>query len=105
MNQRDRSNPNHKKGNFFVYFVSPWRHGRVVRRGTANPFSPVQIRVSPDQQKRRNTLFHFPNITCLIFPQQRDSEQGIDELVVGERTEDSLYTTHENSPVGGIQSI
>ena len=23
----------------------------MVRRGTANPFSPVQIRVSPDQQK------------------------------------------------------
>lgn len=28
-----------------------WRHGQVVRRGTANPLSPVQIRVSPDQQK------------------------------------------------------
>lgn len=29
-----------------------WRHGRVVRRGTANPFSPVQIRVSPDQHNK-----------------------------------------------------
>jgi hypothetical protein len=28
-----------------------WRHGQVVRRGTANPLSPVQIWVSPDQQK------------------------------------------------------
>ena len=36
--------------NFFIYFyfVLFWRHGRVVRRGTANPFSPVQIRVPPD---------------------------------------------------------
>lgn len=28
-----------------------WRHGQVVRQGTANPLSPVQIWVSPDQQK------------------------------------------------------
>lgn len=27
-----------------------WRHGQVVRRGTANPLSPVQIWVPPDQQ-------------------------------------------------------
>lgn len=37
-----------------------WRHGQVVRRGTANPLSPVQIRVSPDQQK----IFDF----FLILP-------------------------------------
>ncbi|KAH0440559.1 hypothetical protein IEQ34_025582 [Dendrobium chrysotoxum] len=29
-----------------------WRHGQVVRRGTANPLSPVRIWVSPDQQKK-----------------------------------------------------
>lgn len=29
-----------------------WRHGQAVRRGTANPLSPVRIWVSPDQQKR-----------------------------------------------------
>lgn len=46
-------------GDIFVYFVAPWRHGRVVRRGTANPFFPVQIRVSPDQQKMGNTLLPF----------------------------------------------
>lgn len=51
------SNPT-LSGKFFIYFfVSFWRYGRVVRRGTANPFSPVQIRVSPDQQKTRNLLF------------------------------------------------
>ncbi|KAF4358477.1 hypothetical protein G4B88_020155 [Cannabis sativa] len=33
------------------YFVLVWRHGRVVRWGTANSFSPVQIRVPLDQQK------------------------------------------------------
>lgn len=33
-----------------IEFLSFWRHGRVVRRGTANPFSPVQIRVSPQQK-------------------------------------------------------
>ena len=44
---------NKQRGNFFIYFVSFWRHGRAVRRGTANPFSPVQIWVSPDQQTIR----------------------------------------------------
>lgn len=44
-------------GKIFIYFVSFWRHGRVVRRGIANPFSPVQIWVSPDQQKTRNPFF------------------------------------------------
>ena len=63
-----------KRGNFCIYFVSFWRHGRAVRRGTANPFSPVQIRVSPDQQKNRNTLFCFADITCLFF-QQKEAEE------------------------------
>lgn len=40
---------------FRFYFVLDldriWRHGQVVRQGTANPLSPVQIWVSPDQQK------------------------------------------------------
>lgn len=27
-----------------------WRHGQAVRQGTANPLSPVQIWVSPDQE-------------------------------------------------------
>lgn len=34
-----------------IFLDQIWRHGQVVRRGTANPLSPVQIRVSPDQQK------------------------------------------------------
>ena len=38
----------------------------MVRRGTANPFSPVQIRVSPDQQKARNLFFSSVD-TCLIL--------------------------------------
>lgn len=61
------SNPT-KKGKIFIYiyFVSFWRHGRVVRRGTANPFSPVQIWVSPDQQKTRNLLFGSADITLLL---------------------------------------
>ena len=58
---------NKQRGNFFIYFVSFWRHGRAVRRGTANPFSPVQIRVSPDQQKNRNTFLCFADIICKIF--------------------------------------
>jgi hypothetical protein len=41
-----------------------WRHGRVVRRGTANPFSPVQIRVPPHQQTNQNLL--SANINHLI---------------------------------------
>lgn len=59
-----------KKKNIFVYFVLPWRHGRVVRRGTANPFSPVQIRVSPDQQKMQKKylirLFCWYNLSNLL---------------------------------------
>ena len=57
--------PTQTKGDFFFhlfYFVGDhtfWRHGRAVRRGTANPFSPVQIRVSPDRQ---NSLFRFVDI-------------------------------------------
>ena len=67
-----------KGGNFVIYFVSFWRHGRAVRRGTANPFSPVQIRVSPDQQKNRNTLFCFSDITCQIFfPAEASAGQGL----------------------------
>ena len=31
----------------------------MVRRGTANPFSPVQIRVSPDRQENQKSLFRF----------------------------------------------
>ena len=61
------SNPT-QKGNFWSYCVSFWRHGRVVRRGTANPFSPVQIRVPPHQQTNRNLL--FCSITQPIFTQQ-----------------------------------
>lgn len=41
--------------NIFIHFGLDqirWRHGQVVRRGTANPLSPVQIRVSPDQKKK-----------------------------------------------------
>lgn len=43
----------------FIHFGSDlvWRHGQVVRRGTANPLSPVQIWVSPDQQKTWDFLF------------------------------------------------
>lgn len=55
--------PKKKMEYFHIFFVSFWRHGRAVRRGTANPFSPVQIRVSPDQQKNRNTLLCFDEIT------------------------------------------
>ena len=40
-----------EKGGDPFEFVLFWRYGRVVRRGTANPFSPVQIRVSPDRQE------------------------------------------------------
>ena len=47
------SNPTQK---ILSYCVSFWRHGRVVRRGTANPFSPVQIRVPPHQQTNQNLL-------------------------------------------------
>jgi hypothetical protein len=49
----------------------------VVRRGTANPFSPVQIRVSPDQQKTRNLVFCSADITLQIIPiipQQKPEE-------------------------------
>ena len=58
---------------FGGYFALLWRHGRVVRRGTANPFSPVQIRVSPDQQKTQNILFPFADIdiTYRIDSQQK----------------------------------
>ena len=51
-----------KKGGIFSYisYINIyWRHGRVVRRGTANPFSPVQIRVSPDRQEIWNIVLHF----------------------------------------------
>lgn len=58
-----------KKGKIFIYFVSFRRHGRVVRRRTANPFSPVQIWVSPDQQKTRNPL--STDITHRIIPRRR----------------------------------
>lgn len=57
---------NKQRGNIFIYFVSFWRHGRAVRWGTANPFSPVQIWVSPDQQKTRNLLFSLVGITRQI---------------------------------------
>lgn len=45
--------------NIFIHFILDriWRHGQVVRRGTANPLSPVQIRVSPDQPKIFDFLF------------------------------------------------
>ena len=67
------SNPT-QKGTILSYCVSFWRHGRVVRRGTANPFSPVQIRVSPDQQKTRNTLFRFADIFSPIeTAEEKDS--------------------------------
>lgn len=65
-----------KRGGILVYFLFLllWRHGRVVRRGTANPFSPVQIRVSPDQQKTRNTLFRFADIFSPIeTAEEKDS--------------------------------
>lgn len=94
INRRDGTNPNKKerisfrqgfkengiqntstikkqKGVFCIFFIAFWRHGRAVRRGTANPFSPVQIRVSPDQQKNRNTLFCLADITCLFFSNRR----------------------------------
>lgn len=48
---------------FHIFFVLFWRHGRAVRRGTANPFSPVQVWVSPDQQKNRNIILCFAEIT------------------------------------------
>lgn len=60
------SNPTHK---ILSYYVSFWRHGRVVRRGTANPFSPVQIRVPPHQQTNQNLLsadINHPNFTQQI---------------------------------------
>lgn len=63
------SNPT-PKGKFWSYCVSFWRHGRVVRRGTANPFSPVQIRVPPHQQTNQNILFCSADITQPIFTQQ-----------------------------------
>ena len=55
-----------QKGKFWSYCVcvSFWRHGRVVRRGTANPFSPVQIRVPPHQQTNRNLLFYSAIFWC-----------------------------------------
>lgn len=63
------SNPT-QKGKFLSYCVSFWRHGRVVRRGTANPFSPVQIRVPPHQQTNRNILFCSADITQPNLTQQ-----------------------------------
>lgn len=42
-----------------IHFRSFWRHGQVVRRGTANPLSPVQIWVSPGQIKKRIGIFTF----------------------------------------------
>lgn len=59
--------PPKKTEYFHIFFVSFWRHGRAVRRGTANPFSPVQIWVSPDQQKNRNTLLYFYILYYVIF--------------------------------------
>lgn len=61
-----QSKQNKQRGNIFIYFVSFWRHGRAVRWGTANPFSPVQIWVSPDQQKIR-LVFCLAGITRQIF--------------------------------------
>lgn len=49
------------------FFVSFWRHGRVVRRGTANPFSPVQIRVSPDRQENQKGFLPFCWYRNLVF--------------------------------------
>lgn len=60
-----------KKRRGVSFFVSFWRHGRVVRRGTANPFSPVQIRVSPDQQKTRNPILCSADIIRRIISQQK----------------------------------
>lgn len=51
--------PPKKTEYFHIFFVSFWRHGRAVRRGTANPFSPVQIWVSPNQQKKSAYLIIF----------------------------------------------
>lgn len=58
-----------KKGgeHFHLFCIPFWRHGRAVRRGTANPFSPVQIRVSPDQQKTRNPPFCYADIIRRII--------------------------------------
>lgn len=46
---------------FHQFCISFWRHGRVVRRGTANPFSPVQIRVSPAKDLKFLLLFCWYN--------------------------------------------
>lgn len=70
------------RGNIFIYFVSFWRHGRVVRRGTANPFSPVQIRVSPDQQNTQNSLFCSTDITQRIIPQPKWGKRTVDTCMI-----------------------
>lgn len=66
---------------FHIFFVLFWRHGRAVRRGTANPFSPVQVWVSPDQQKNRNIILCFAEITWQIFSSRSKRGRGLLILV------------------------
>ncbi|KAK1405880.1 hypothetical protein QVD17_42436 [Tagetes erecta] len=55
---------------FFFLLAFVWQAAVMVRRGTANPFSPVQIRVPPHQQMNRNLLFCSADITKPNFTQQ-----------------------------------
>lgn len=68
-----------------------WRHGRVVRRGTANPFSPVQIRVSPDQHNKwLGILLRRSDITGLILA--RRTKRTVDTLFYLSSESASKYT-------------
>lgn len=60
------------------------RHGRVVRRRTATPRSPVRILgvALSDQQKTRNALVGFADITAAIASQSaRGGKKGSLRLV------------------------
>ena len=69
------SKKNQGRGDFRLFFIfialTTWPSGKA---GTANPFFPIQIRVSPDQQKTRNTLFCFVDILSPIeITEEKDS--------------------------------
>lgn len=55
----------------------------MVRRGTANPFSPVQIRVSPDQiNKRYETYFCSADRAHQISSHQKQRKGALDTCLI-----------------------
>ena len=60
-----------KKINLIIFFIKTKsnRHSRVIRLGTANPFFPVQIWMSPCQKKNTKFLILF----CWYIVPNRDS--------------------------------